>query len=133
LVYTIPHTLIFTLSALKIYFSGRSFMSAVQDVGTVVANAPVMQTVASRDADVGRAQNLFADNLRQEQHRQGNEAVAASAQAEGNNVNPDGGGSGQPSRRQAKKKAKAVADDPKHGWRMGVDNDGLPHLVNLIG
>ncbi|MDR0868669.1 MAG: hypothetical protein LBP75_09415 [Planctomycetota bacterium] len=106
-------------------------MDAVQ-VTLPSATAPVMQAVAERDADVGRAQHLFAETMQAKAHRQGREGVGALTHAEQGGVDSDGDGNA-PNQQRRRRDKKDESAGKKTGWRMGVNNDGQPHLVNLVG
>ena len=111
-------------------------MSAINNLNMqdTVVKSSLVQSVQERDGDVNRAHTQAAQAFQDEVARRAEEAVQTVMQPEQEGIRQRQGGQqqggGQGGRRR--KEDASPEEKAKDGWSMGADNDGQPHVINIV-
>lgn len=112
-------------------------MSAINNLNMqdTVVKSSLVQSVQERDGDVNRAHLRAAEAFQEEVTRQAGEVVKNVPTAEQGGIRPDVGdrqNGGEKKKRGDRKQDATPEEARKNGWVMGVDDDGVPHTVNIV-
>lgn len=110
-------------------------MSAINNLNMqdTVVKSSLVQSVQERDVDVSRAHNLASEAFQEEVTRRAEEMVKTVMQPEQEGIRQENSGHGGGGYRGKRRKKEEEPGEKKNGgWRMGADNDGEVHAVNIV-